>query len=104
MGIVGSVIIATWSFGLLRDSGQVLLDAEEHGIREAKIRTLLQDIEDDIEIADLHVWRVGMASYACIVSLVVHTPHPLQVYKQCLANVPGLDHITVEVNTCCTVD
>lgn len=103
MGIVGSIIIASWSFGLLRDSSMVLLDAEEQGVRETKIRTLMQDVDEDIEIADLHVWLVGMASFACIISLVAHNPRPLQVYKQRLMALPGLDHVTVEVNGSVTV-
>ncbi|MBF0400783.1 MAG: cation transporter [Magnetococcales bacterium] len=102
MGVAGSVVIAVWSYGLLRDSAQVLLDAEQHGKREEQIRALLQAAEGEVEIADLHLWRVGSANYACIVSLVAHVPQPSAYYKQLLAPIPGLDHTTIEVNRCCS--
>lgn len=98
MGIVGSLVIAVWSYGLLRDSGQVLLDAEEHGKRMESIRTLLKHVDDDAKIIDLHIWRVGMANHACIISLLTHNPQPLNTYKRALEGVSGLDHITVEIN------
>lgn len=102
MGLVGSAVISVWSYGLLRDSAQVLLDAEEHTLREQEIHTLLHEAEDDITLLDLHIWRVGMARYACIVSLAVHHPKPPVHYKQILTGVSGLDHITVEINPCCS--
>jgi Co/Zn/Cd efflux system component len=55
----------------------------------------------DIEIADLHLWRVGRARYACIVGLVTHRPdlEPQQV-RSWLADVPALYHVSVEINHC----
>jgi Co/Zn/Cd efflux system component len=56
-GIVGACVIASWSYGLLRDTGAILLDMTPdrdvmHGIRQAI------EAEDD-RLADLHVWRLG---------------------------------------------
>ena len=102
MGIVGSVVIGVWSYGLVRDSGQVLLDAEEQEERKESIRTFLKKAGEEVNIADLHVWRMSMDSHACIVSLVAHNPKTSTYYKQCLRGISGLDHITVEVNHCCS--
>jgi cation diffusion facilitator family transporter len=99
MGLVGAALILHWSRGLMRDSGAVLLDAEDHGATCERIRRAIESPRGD-RIADLHVWRVGPQSRACIVSLVTRHPRPPQHYKAKLEALPGLEHITVEVNAC----
>jgi cation diffusion facilitator family transporter len=98
MGIVGAVLIARWSAGLLMETGQVLLDAEDNRAVTTRIVGLIERAGD--RIADLHLWRVGNSSHACIVSLWTHDPKPTSYYKALLAQVPGIDHVTVEVNCC----
>lgn len=100
VGIVGSLVIARWAWGLLRDSGRVLLDAEDHGAVENEIRDLMGDHHPDARIADLHLWRVGPRSLACIVALVSPRPNTAAAYKETLAGVTTLGHVTVEVNHC----
>jgi len=98
MGIVGGVMIARWSWGLLRDSGAVLLDTvPDPGLAET-IRGRLETGGD--RIADLHLWRVGPGHAAAIVSLVSDRPLPPAQYKARLDGLPGLSHVTVEVNRC----
>lgn len=99
MGLVGAAVVSRWAWGLARDSAAVLLDAEDHGTVAAEVRRIIES-EPDHEVADLHLWRVGPASRACIVSLVTHAPHPAEHYRARLAAIPGLDHITVEINQC----
>ncbi|TCJ15510.1 cation transporter [Parasulfuritortus cantonensis] len=99
MGIVGAVVVARWAWGLAHDSAAVLLDAEDHGETSAEIHHLMAS-EPDHEIADLHLWRVGPASRACILSLVTHSPKPADYYRARLSGIAGLDHITVEINQC----
>jgi len=98
MGVIGAIVIARWSLGLLRDTAAVLVDATPQ-------RQLAQDIRRRIEvggdrIADLHLWRVGPGRQAAIVSLVTHRPQDAAVYKQRLADLPVLAHVTVEVSRC----
>ena len=99
MGIVGALVIARWAMGLLRDTGRILLDAEDHDDLEGQIRALVE-ADPDTRIADLHLWRVGPESRACILSLVTHSQKHLPYYKDQLAQVPNLDHLTIEVNLC----
>ena len=100
MGIVGALVIGQWSIGLLRSSGHVLLDAEDNRDLVAKVFALIES-EGDTRIADLHVWRLGPTSHACIVSVVTHDPRPADHYKSLLKGVMELVHVTIEVNTCC---
>jgi cation diffusion facilitator family transporter len=97
MGIVGALVIANWSWGLLRAAGAVLLDMRSEGLAQ-EIRQRLE--RDDDRIADLHIWRVGPGHHAALVSLVSDRPEPPQAYKARLAGIAGLSHLTVEVQVC----
>jgi cation diffusion facilitator family transporter len=99
MGIVGAVVIVRWSYGLVTETGPVLLD---ESIDEQYKSLIRQRIEDDADngVTDLHVWRVGPAHYAVILSLVTQQPRPAQHYKALLAEFDRLSHITIEVNQC----
>jgi cation diffusion facilitator family transporter len=99
MGMVGAAVISRWAWGLARDSAKVLLDAEDHAETAAEVRRLIEALPDH-QVADLHLWRIGPASRACILSLVSHAPHPADYYRQLLSGVAGLDHLTLEVNQC----
>ncbi|HTR85287.1 MAG TPA: CDF family Co(II)/Ni(II) efflux transporter DmeF [Reyranella sp.] len=98
IGIVGALVIARWAWGLIRDSGAVLLDATP---TRALARTICEKLElGHDRIADLHVWRLGPGHHGAIVSLVADDPQPVEHYKALLADVPRLSHVTVEVHRC----
>ncbi|MGE5154811.1 MAG: CDF family Co(II)/Ni(II) efflux transporter DmeF [Bdellovibrio bacteriovorus] len=99
MGVAGSLLIGHWALGLARSSAQVLLDAGDHEEMARRVRSTIEG-EADNQVADLHLWRIGPAGYACIVSLVTHQPRPVEHYRALLAAVPALIHVTVEVNHC----
>lgn len=97
MGVVGSLVIARWSWGLLRDTGRVLLDAEIEAQRVDAIRTEIEAATAD-RVTDLHLWRVGPRHLAAIVAVVSRAPRPPAHYKRLLARHADLAHITVEVH------
>ena len=70
MGIVGAALVGVWAYGLLRDSGRVLLDAEMNAPVVTEIIEVIAASPVKAAICDLHVWRVGKGKYACILSLV----------------------------------
>jgi cation diffusion facilitator family transporter len=96
MGIVGALVILNWSWSLLRRTGRVLLDATP-AVAEDVRRAV--EIDPDNRVADLHVWRVGPGHLAAILTIVTREPRPPAYYKSLLASIPGLSHITVEVQT-----
>jgi len=98
MGIVGALVIANWSWGLLRAAGAVLLDMRPESGLAQQIHDRLETSGD--RIADLHIWRVGPGHHAAVVSLVADKPEPPQAYKARLAGIGGLSHLTVEVQPC----
>ena len=99
MGLVGALIIGIWARGLLLETARVLLDREMDDPLVEQVREALTE-EADAELVDLHLWRVGQAQYACIVSLVTHGEGSADGYKARLREFSQLVHVTVEVNRC----
>lgn len=98
VGVLGAVMIASWSVSLARDTARTLIDAPADDGLEAKLRERLE--VGDVRICDLHLWRVGPGRLAAIVSLVTHEPQEPAAYKARLADLEALAHVTVEVNRC----
>jgi cation diffusion facilitator family transporter len=99
MGIVGMLVIAKWSWNLVRASGAVLLDMRPKNGLAAEIARRLETGTAD-RISDLHFWRLGPGHNAAVVSLVSDRPQSPASYKAQLAGIRGLSHVTVEVQPC----
>ncbi|HSZ11060.1 MAG TPA: cation diffusion facilitator family transporter, partial [Rhizomicrobium sp.] len=100
VGLVGAGVIASWAYGLVRDSGLVLLDAEADPGLSSDIRRM---IETDLgaRVADLHLWRLGPGHQGLIVSLVSPDATTAEKVKAALrARHPDLSHVTVEIAVC----
>jgi cation diffusion facilitator family transporter len=98
MGIVGAGLVATWAYGLLHDTGRVLLDAEMGAPVVLEIRDVINASPIKADISDLHVWRVGRGKYACILSLVVTDAAEPDYFRQQLSIHEELVHVTIEIN------
>lgn len=96
MGIVGGAIIAKWSWGLIQDTGGILLDRESKANEARMIRQRLTS--GDTEVTDLHVWNMGEGHLAVIVSLVSRSPASPEHYKSVLGDIRNISHLTIEVN------
>ncbi|MDA5638585.1 MULTISPECIES: CDF family Co(II)/Ni(II) efflux transporter DmeF [Agrobacterium] len=97
MGIVGGLVIARWSWGLIRSTATTLVDAVPLA------DDLPQEIRESVEteedrITDLHVWQVGPGHHAAIVAIHSRAPKAPAFYKQKLAAIHELSHVTVEVS------
>ena len=103
MGIVGAVLVALWARGLIVDAGKVLLDREMDHPVVAEIREVIEGAAGagDTRLADLHVWRVGEAAYACAMTVVTHNPAlTADALRQRLSIHEELVHSTIEVHRC----
>jgi cation diffusion facilitator family transporter len=96
-GIVGALVIANWSYGLIRDTGANLMDVSADGTMAGKVRAAVETAGD--KLIDLHVWRLGPGHFAAVVSVVTQesTRGP-DFYHGVLRRLKGLSHITVEVH------
>ncbi len=100
VGCIGAGVIASWAFGLVRDSGLVLLDAEADPALAREIRAMVE-VDLGARVADLHLWRLGPGHHGLIVSLVSPDPTSAEAVKTALRRRhPDLSHVTVEVAVC----
>lgn len=96
MGIVGALVIANWSWGLIRDAGGVLLDYIPGGQKlPNEIRAAVESDADNI--TDLHVWKLGPGHHGAIIAIASKQPQPPSHYRQKLAHLHKLSHVTIEV-------
>jgi cation diffusion facilitator family transporter len=99
-GLVGAFVIASWSYGLIRDSAMVLLDANADPQQSDEIRSYLES-ELKARIPDLHLWRLGPGHRGLIVSLITPDIIDAEAIKTILRRrYPDLSHVTVEVAAC----
>lgn len=99
MGIVGAIIIARWAYGLVKQTGPILLDASIDQNVKSEIKQAIENDADN-QVSDIHVWKVDASHYAAIISLVTHSPNSVDYYKSLLRDFHHLSHVTIEVNTC----
>lgn len=100
MGLVGTVVIVSWAYTLLRDTSSILLDwIPAHTDLPVVIHETIEN-DGDSTIADLHIWQVGVGKFAAIVSVVAHHPKTPEEYRRALKIHEELVHVTVEVQIC----
>jgi cation diffusion facilitator family transporter len=98
MGIIGAAVISNWALALVRAAGAVLLDIRPNAELVRAVRECLEDGSD--RVADLHLWRIGPGHNAVVATIVSHEPQTPNFYKRRLASLPGLSHVTIEVERC----
>ncbi|KVL40314.1 CDF family Co(II)/Ni(II) efflux transporter DmeF [Burkholderia sp. MSMB1835] len=97
-GIVGALVIANWAYGLIRDTGGVLLDVNVDRKLTDNVRRAIEALGDQVN--DLHVWRVGPGHMSAIVSVESgDAARDARFYHALVARFDGMSHVTVEVTT-----
>jgi cation diffusion facilitator family transporter len=94
-GIIGACVIASWSYGLIRDTGAILLDRIPDSRLAQNLRTMIES--DGSKLADLHLWRLGPGHLGAIVSVCPKDGHGADYYRAKLAHYPVLSHVTIEI-------
>lgn len=93
MGIVGSLVIARWSWSLMKDTAAILLDTTDAQIA-GQVRGIVGEM--GARILDLHVWRVGPGALAVIVDVAESAPVP--ALRERLKTLKGVVHLTVQTH------
>ncbi|HEY3981614.1 MAG TPA: cation diffusion facilitator family transporter [Streptosporangiaceae bacterium] len=101
--VVGLMLTAAW--GLLRDSGRVLLEAAPEGMNLEAVRAHLLSAEHVHDLHDLHAWTVTSGLPALSAHIVVddscfydgHVPRLLDELQACLAGHFDLEHSTFQL-------
>lgn len=97
MGLVGATLVSVWAWGLMRDSGRILLDAEMDAPVVTEVREVIEQGAVPAKIVDLHVWRVGRTKYAVVVSVATPSGKDGEYFRRALCVHEELAHVTVEV-------
>lgn len=99
LGILGAILVAKWSIGLMRQTGKTLLDAEmDHPVVE-EIKEVIDGLNMSISMTDLHVWKVGKGKFSCI--LVLETTDKnltADMVRHALSIHDEIVHVSVEIN------
>jgi cation diffusion facilitator family transporter len=95
-GLLGAIVIASWSYVLIRDTGRILLDMTHDPNMAENIRMAIE--RDGDLLCDLHLWRLGPGHVGAIVSITTAAPRPPAFYRERLACFPSLSHVTIEVH------
>jgi cation diffusion facilitator family transporter len=99
MGVVGAILVARWSLGLIRDTSGILLDHQAPGFMLDQTRTAIESVDDN-RIADLHIWSIGPGIYSATITVVSDTPRQPEYYKELIPGELGIVHTIVEVHHC----
>ena len=100
LGILGAILVAKWSFGLMKETGKTLLDAEmDHPVVD-EIREVIAEFPKHVEITDIHVWKVAKGKFSCILALETDdiSLNADQI-RDALSIHDEIVHISVEINT-----
>jgi cation diffusion facilitator family transporter len=93
-GLVGAVVIASWSYGLIRDTGAILLDMNPDERLGERMRQVVEACGD--RVADLHLWRLGPGHLGAIICVATNSARDATFYRQRLGTFPALSHLTIE--------
>src|SRR6266516_3732975 len=100
VGIVGSCVVFSWAYTLLRDTAGILLDrTPASSDLPGEIRRAVESDGDSV-VTDLHVWQVGIGKFAAMVSIVAHEPKSCDSYRELLRGYHELVHVTIETHLC----
>lgn len=96
VGLLGAVVIANWSVGLMKQASTVLLDAADPKLA-AEVRERVEG-PGDTRIHDFHIWRIGPTAHAVVLSIegIGVQPTSAEMHQR-LAGMTALGHVTVEV-------
>jgi len=100
VGIVGSGVVFSWAYTLLRDTSGILLDRiPASSDLPEEIRRAVENDGDSL-VTDLHVWQVGTGKFAAMISIVAHEPKSCDSYRALLRGHSELVHVTIETHLC----
>jgi cation diffusion facilitator family transporter len=94
-GMCGAVVISAWSYGLIRDTGAILLDMNPDRAMAERVRAAIECEGDRLD--DLHLWRLGPGHLGAILSVTTSRQRSAGHYRRMLARFRTLSHVTVEV-------
>ena len=94
-GLVGAGVIVSWSIGLIRDAGAVLLDMNPDARLAEALRAAIE--RDGDALVDLHLWRLGPGHLGAILAIETASGRDVADYRRAAMQVRRFSHLTIEV-------
>ena len=99
MGIIGAVLVARWSYGLIRDTSRILLDSQAEERHVVALRESIEEQSTD-RVTDLHIWSIGHGIFAAEIAVVSDDPQTPDHYRSLIPSKLKIVHATIEVHRC----
>jgi Co/Zn/Cd efflux system component len=96
VGLCGSFVIAAWAYGLVRDTGAILLDMNPDRQMARRVQMAIEAGGD--RVVDLHLWRLGPGHLGAILSIATKEARGPDHYRRLLEQFRMLSHLTIEVH------
>jgi cation diffusion facilitator family transporter len=96
IGILGGIVILRWAYYLMRDTGLELLDAHAAAIDLEKLKELLKSRGADLEVLDLHVWKIAPSAHAAEIIVCVSELKGADFYREIILKNFSLQHLVIE--------
>lgn len=99
MGVVGSVVILKWAYGLCKATTWELLDGNSKLFKVSDVKNLFKE-HSDIEVTDLHIWRIAPNAHACELVVYTQTLRGSDFYRHAILEKFSIQHLIVEERMC----
>ena len=101
MGIIGAILITKWSIGLLKQSGNVLLDRQAPDHLVKSVEKVIKSMPSKPEIVDLHIWLIGPNIFSAAITVLANEEKCIGcLIKSEIKNISAIVHTTIEVHQC----
>ena len=101
MGIIGAILITKWSIGLLKQSGNVLLDRQGPDHLVKSVEKVIKSMPSKPEIVDLHIWLIGPNIFSASITVLSNEEKCIGcLIKSEIKNISAIVHTTIEVHQC----
>ena len=101
MGIIGAILITKWSIGLLKQSGNVLLDRQGPDHLVKSVEKVIKSMPSKPEIVDLHIWLIGPNIFSAAITVLANEEKCIGcLIKSEIKNISAIVHTTIEVHQC----
>ena len=101
MGIIGAFLITKWSIGLLKQSGNVLLDRQGPDHLVKSVEKVIKSMPSKPEIVDLHIWLIGPNIFSAAITVLANEEKCIGcLIKSEIKNISAIVHTTIEVHQC----
>ena len=101
MGIIGAILITKWSIGLLKQSGNVLLDRQGPDHLVKSVEKVIKSMPSKPEIVDLHIWLIGPNIFSAAITVLANEEKCIVcLIKSEIKNISAIVHTTIEVHQC----